>query len=257
MKKKPLLVANWKLNHSRKSAADFCDSVLEKISDQKKVDLAIAPVAPMLDFLAQKLAKSRISLCAQNVFSEEKGAFTGEWSTGHLRELDVEYCIVGHSERRTLFFESDELVAKKANACLNAGIVPIICIGETEEQRDQGLSAGVVEKQLRIVLSALGDHARGDLVLAYEPVWAIGTGKSASAAEAEDVHRHIYEISCQLLNKSQVASLRILYGGSVSPENISEIVTMPHIDGALVGGASLQAQTFLSMVKAFRDLGDA
>ncbi|MCA9507642.1 MAG: triose-phosphate isomerase [Myxococcales bacterium] len=239
--KKPLLIANWKLHHSKASAGDFFERVVPVIAAVKHVDLAIAPVALMLDFSVQKLCKSSIKVAAQNVFYEEKGAFTGEWSVAQLREIGVSMAIVGHSERRSIFKESDSDVAKKARACLLGGLTPIICVGESLKERDEGQLEAVLNRQCQLVMEHIKD-LDGEIIFAYEPLWAIGTGRSASAKEADEAHGIIFKI----LDKRPA---KVIYGGSVKADNIREIVAMPHVDGALVGGASLQVESFLSMVK--------
>jgi triosephosphate isomerase len=240
MRAPPLLIGNWKLNHSKASAQDFFEQVAPALVSLKQVDVAVAPVALWLDFAVQKLAGTNIAVAAQNVFFEEKGAFTGEWSARQLKELGVKMAIVGHSERRNIFKESDQDVAKKASACVKAGIIPVVCVGESLSERDGGKLAQVLERQCAAVMNELRDQEH-PLIFAYEPVWAIGTGRSASAAQANEAH----EIIRQLVS----LPIKIIYGGSVTPQNIREIVSMPHVDGALVGGASLQVDSFLSMVK--------
>lgn len=239
--KKPLLIANWKLHHTKASARDFFERIIPLVAPIKDVDIAIAPVALILDFAAQYLKLSSISVVAQNVFYEEQGAFTGEWSAGQLSELGVKLALVGHSERRVLFKETDQDVAKKARACLKAGLIPVICVGESLAERDKGLLNSVLERQSRVVLEEIAD-LDGTIVFAYEPIWAIGTGRTASAKEASEAHKII-------LDSVGDRPVKIIYGGSVKPENIREIVSMPYVDGALVGGASLQVDAFLSMVK--------
>lgn len=246
--RKRLLIANWKLNHTRQSAGAFVDKVMGK-TDHPSLIPAIAPVAPMLDFLGRALDGCNILLAAQNVFYEEKGAFTGEWSASHLAELGVRYCIVGHSERRKIFFESDEDVKKKARACVDEGIIPIVCVGETAHQRQQDQTTEVVTSQVAAVLGANGKNiGAGPVVFAYEPIWAIGTGNAASPQEAQRIHGLIRERIAQTVHDDFAQNMQILYGGSVTSENISDFVAMPDVDGALVGGASLQADSFLSMV---------
>lgn len=235
---KPLLIANWKLNHSKASARDFFEHVVPALARIESVDVAVAPVALHLDFVAQKLAGTSISVAAQNLFYEEKGAFTGEWSAGQLKELGVKLAIVGHSERRTLFKETDQDVAKKALASVKAGIIPVVCVGESLAERDAGLLGQVLERQCLTVMNELSGEY--EIIFAYEPLWAIGTGRSATAVQANEAHKIIRQL---------VPNLKIIYGGSVTPQNIKELVSMSHVDGVLVGGASLQVDSFLSMVK--------
>jgi triosephosphate isomerase (TIM) len=250
--RKKLFIANWKLNHNRKSAMDFFDHVLPVLG-HSLVDVAVAPVAPMLDFLSQLLIGQAISLAAQNVFYADKGAFTGEWSAEHLAEINVKFCIVGHSERRTLFFETDEQVEKKAKSCLKANLVPVICVGESEAERDRNQTNDVIGRQVGKVLNNMELKSDQELVFAYEPIWAIGTKKTASAEQAQEINLVIRDIVADNLGKNVADRTRILYGGSVNADNIKEIVSMPDIDGALVGGASLHAASFLTMVKKLHD----
>lgn len=246
-----LLVANWKLNHSKKSAADFLDSIIPYISRLKQVEAVLAPVSLHLDFLVQKSAGTKMAIAAQNVFYENCGAFTGEFSAEQLAELGVLMAIVGHSERRKLFHESDEIVAKKVSACLDNGLVPIVCVGETLIERDSGKLEEVLARQcLSFTRLPLESQT---LILAYEPVWAIGTGRSASAMQAEEAHALLRKILAQSWGLARAASTRILYGGSLTAQNVKEIVSMPNVDGALVGGASLQVDSFLAMLNALDD----
>lgn len=253
--RKPLLIGNWKLNQTRKSAAEFLALVLPQLPTQGVVDLAIAPVAPMLDFVGQKLVGHGIALAAQNVFFEKSGAFTGEWSAEQLAELSVKYCIVGHSERRQIFFETDEDVQKKARACVRAGLIPVICVGESAAERERGHTADVIKKQVLAVTEGFKSPLSQELVFAYEPIWAIGTGITATPAEAQETHCLVRRLLADALGTGIASSTRILYGGSVTAGNIKEIVSMPDVDGALVGGASLQVDSFLTMVRELQGAG--
>lgn len=242
MSKHALLVANWKLNHDRKTAGVFIDAILANTLPEH-ISLAIAPVMTMLDFVGEKLSRSKIALAAQNVFYADSGAFTGECSAMHLKEVGVRYCIIGHSERRVLFHESDVDVGKKAHACLRAGLVPIVCVGESRDERVGGETFNVITRQLDAAFhDDVGAH---EIIIAYEPVWAIGTGLTASAGQIDEVHGFI----AQMARQAGKLNLRIIYGGSVNPQNIEEIMAISHVDGALIGGASLQAESFLSMVQ--------
>jgi len=247
--RKPIIIANWKLNHSKASAALYFEELTRALrtlgEKARNADLVIAPVATMLDFAVQELKNSDVSVAAQDVFYEPKGAYTGTYASEHLKDLGVTYCLVGHSERRRLFHESDQDAAKKAEACLRAQIIPICCVGESLDEREQGLMHDVLKRQVQAFADHVGDY---EIILAYEPVWAIGTGRSASAAEAEEVHAFLRSLWGQLKGERAASVLRIAYGGSLTPQNIKEIVSMPDIDGALVGGASLQVESFLAMV---------
>jgi triosephosphate isomerase len=253
--RKPLLIGNWKLHHTRKSAADFFLLVLPHLPVSGLVDLAIAPVTPMLDFVGQKIAGHGIALASQNVFYEKSGAFTGEWSAEQLAELSVKYCLVGHSERRQIFGETDEDVEKKAKACVRVGIMPVICVGESKTERERGRTADVITRQVRAVVQGFKVPLSQELTFAYEPIWAIGTGVTATPYEAQEVHRLIRQLLADGLGPGIAGSTRILYGGSVTALNIKEIVSMPDVDGALVGGASLQVESFLTMVRELQGAG--
>ncbi len=252
--RKKLLVANWKLNHHRQSARDFIASLTEHLDDSLTVDLAIAPVAPMLEFVGACIDHLPIALAAQNVFYESHGPYTGEWAASHLRELNVRYCIVGHSERRFLFGETDEVVFKKAQACWQEDIDPIICIGENYVQRQADQTEEVIERQVNAILLRMTEAQKKPLLFAYEPIWAIGTGITASTSQVEETHRFIRNLLAKNLGVGLAERSRILYGGSVNAQNIGGLAANSDVDGALVGGASLQADSFLSMVKALHDL---
>lgn len=246
------LIANWKLNKGKKETLEFLEKIPANFNKDQKVICAIAPVFTALDsaFLHLPLG---LSLCAQDVFYEFQGSFTGECSSEHLKEVGVSYCIVGHSERRILFHENSEDVAKKAKSCFKSFITPIVCVGETLEERKNGLLFEVLQKQLEPVLKYTETYKEKGMVVAYEPVWAIGTNICAKKDEIDDAHGLI----SQIILKGQSDSLnkiKILYGGSVNLENISELVLLPNVDGVLVGGASLQVSSFLAMVKMLEKL---
>lgn len=206
----------------------------------------------MLQFVGELLDDTGVKLAAQNVFHEPKGAFTGEWAVSHLLELRVSYCIVGHSERRAMFGETDEVVAHKTRACLINSLTPVICVGETLTEREAGKTHQIIERQITAVLKCLEDVKKSPLVFAYEPVWAIGTGKTATPEQAEEVHQLIRQLLAKTWGPGLAEESRILYGGSVNAGNISELAIQNNVDGALVGGASLQPESFLSMVKTLQ-----
>ncbi len=253
MTRKPLLIANWKLNHLKSDVVQFFGELQQDLP-KLGLDIAIAPVAPLLDF-AHGLAQAPVHIAAQNVFYEKSGAFTGEWSGEHLRELGVSYCIVGHSERRHLFFETDQDIKKKAQALIAQNIIPVICIGESLTEREDGQTLAKISSQIEAVSESLIGIDGGKFVIAYEPIWAIGTGKVPKVNEVQDSCKGIRDRLSALLKKTVAEQVRILYGGSVTAENIGEIVSLPDVDGALVGGASLQVKSFLSMVKTVNGLG--
>ncbi|MBP7681268.1 MAG: triose-phosphate isomerase, partial [Deltaproteobacteria bacterium] len=214
------------------------------------VDVCVAPVATALYSVAQAVADSAIFLAGQNCYHEAQGAFTGEVSPALLRDAGASHCIVGHSERRTLFGETDAAVALKVRALLTAGLVPILCVGETLSERDAGETEAVVLRQLGGALDGLDAAALADLIVAYEPVWAIGTGRTASPADAQAVHAAIRAHVRASFGEPLAEGLRILYGGSVKASNAAELLGQPDIDGALVGGASLTADLFVPIIAA-------
>lgn len=248
--RRPFVCGNWKLNNSLSESQDLIAKLVESLAEVVSVEIAVAPVAPQLDRVGQLARASNIGVAAQNVFYEAKGAFTGEWSTSHLIEVGCRYAIIGHSERRALFAENDESVARKVQACVVAGIVPIACFGESLEQRENSTYYSVIEKQVTSILSLLSAEQSPNLVLAYEPIWAIGTGKSATAAQAQEIHSFVRSHVVGLVGDSAAARVRIIYGGSVNSENAAGLMKQQDIDGALVGGASLDANSFCAIIKS-------
>src|SRR3989338_9248490 len=223
-----MIIGNWKLNHLKPKMLEVL-GMLKK----SKLELVVAPVATLLDAACACVKGSKIKIAAQNVFYERSGAFTGEYSVEHVTELGVSFAIIGHSERRELFAETSESVAKKAKACLEGGLIPIICVGESLQQRELDLTQKIIYQQLEPVLSLLSKNQLAQAVIAYEPIWAIGTGKTAGPQEIEEVHA--------FLRARTSPQTQLLYGGSVKPENASVIFAVPDVQGALVGGASLEA----------------
>jgi triosephosphate isomerase len=246
--RRPIVAANWKMYKTRAEAEAFAKAFLPLVSGTMSVDMVVAPPFTALPALAAALAGSSVQLAAQNVHPEEQGAFTGEIAPGMLGELGCRYAIVGHSERRTLFAESSELVARKAEALLRHGIRPIVCVGESLEEREAGRTAAVIEAQLRESLARVPKERAEDLVLAYEPIWAIGTGRTATPALAQEVHAQVRGALRERFGAAGDA-IRIQYGGSVKPDNVRELMAQPDIDGALVGGASLEPESFARIVR--------
>jgi triosephosphate isomerase (TIM) len=244
----PILVANWKMHMTAAEAVDFAEKFVPLVGGASGVDVAIAPPFTALDRLARALAGSNVALAAQNVNPEPKGAFTGEIAPGMLAELGCRYAIVGHSERRTYYGESNAYVANKAGALFAAGITPIVCVGESLEERESGRTIDVVGAQLEGSLALVPDAQAAELVVAYEPIWAIGTGRTATPETAQQVHAFVRE---RLRARFGAAGdrIRIQYGGSVKPENVDELMAQPDIDGALVGGASLDPAAFSRIVR--------
>jgi len=243
-----ILVANWKMHMTAAEAVAFAETFVPLVSGARDVEIAIAPPFTALDRLGRALAGSNVLLAAQNVNPEPKGAFTGEIAPGMLAELGCRYAIVGHSERRTYYGESDAYVANKAAALLAAGIAPIVCVGESLEERDAGRMIDVVAAQLAGSLALIPDAHAAELVIAYEPIWAIGTGRTATPDTAQQVHAFIRE---RLRGRFGAAGdrIRIQYGGSVKPDNVDDLMAQPDIDGALVGGASLDPAAFSRIVR--------
>lgn len=237
------------MNGSRKSAAKLFDAVIQGADSLAGVEIAVFPPFPLLADCARLLADNPVALGAQNLAEQDHGAFTGEVSGALIAEYGCRYAIVGHSERRTLFGESDALVARKFAAARRHGLIPILCVGESLEDREAGQTEAVVARQVHSVLDVVGERGFADAVIAYEPVWAIGTGKTASPEQAQAVHAFIREkISGQ--DATIAGALRILYGGSVKASNAASLFGMPDIDGGLIGGASLDGEEFLSICQA-------
>ena len=234
----PLVVGNWKLNGNRELLAEMVPALKEL--DASKVETVICPPFVYLADDTDGVQKG-----AQSVASQSSGAFTGEVAGTMLREVGCHYVIVGHSERRSIFGETDEVVAEKVKATLNAGLIPIVCVGETEEERENDETMAVITRQVKAVMDILPSFS-DSLVFAYEPVWAIGTGKTATCEQAEEVHKNIRQILISY-NHELGNSTRILYGGSVKPENSEELFSSENIDGGLIGGASLKVDDFLQI----------
>lgn len=248
--RKPLIAGNWKMNMLRDSSIALIHQLLDKSKPSDKVEVAVCPPAVYLHDVGASLRGSHIALGAQNMYHTEEGAYTGEISGKMLKDLGCRYVILGHSERRQLMGETDAQVNQKAMAALKVGLVPIVCVGETLEQRESGQTATVVRTQTEGSLTGLTAEQAAGIVLAYEPVWAIGTGKTASPAQAEEVHADIRSLLTKLFGTDTAQKIRIQYGGSVKADNAKELLSQPNIDGALVGGASLKADSFLPIIDA-------
>lgn len=245
----PLVVANWKMNGTLAEARALTAGVRDGLKRPRGVEVVLCPPFTALGVVGELLAGSPIALGAQNCHWESAGAFTGEVSPAMLVELGCRYVLVGHSERRKEFGETDEQINLKVRAVQALGMTPVLCVGETAEERRQGLTFTTVEGQLRAGLAGLDLRAIGACVLAYEPVWAIGTGVNATPAHAAEVHGYLRGLLTELASKEIAQSVRVLYGGSVKPDNAGALTAEPDIDGALVGGASLSAQGFVAIVK--------
>ncbi|MGE7761749.1 triose-phosphate isomerase [Peribacillus sp. NPDC097895] len=248
--RKPIIAGNWKMNKTLSESTAFIEEVSNLIPKQDLIDTVVCAPALFLDQLVQAAKGTDVKIGAQNMHFEESGAFTGEISPIALTDLGVSYVILGHSERREMFNETDEAVNKKAHAAFAHGLTPIVCCGETLEQREAGETNEFVGSQIEKGLAGLTDEQLKQAVIAYEPIWAIGTGKSSSAQDANEVCAHIRSVVADKFSNEAAAAIRIQYGGSVKPENIKEYMSQPDIDGALVGGASLKTDSFLQLLEA-------
>ncbi len=249
----PFMAGNWKMNKTTGEAIDLVRELKAAISGVKGVEVAVAPPFTALYAVCKELEGSSIRLAAQNLYWEEKGAFTGEVSPLMLKEVGCHYVIIGHSERRQFFGETDETVNRRIKAALAQGLKVIFCIGEILKEREEGKTFSVIERQVEDGLKNLSDKEMKNIVIAYEPIWAIGTGKTATPGQAEEVHRFIRGKIEKLYSQEVSEEIRIQYGGSVTPENIKGLMEQANIDGALVGGASLKAESFSKIVR-FKEL---
>lgn len=247
--RRPLVAGNWKLNGSRVLVADLVDAIVRGTGDAASVDVAVCPTFVHIPLAMERAGDSRLAVGSQDVSDETEGAFTGEVSAPMLAEYGCRYAIVGHSERRARHGESDGVVAAKARIAGAAGLTPIVCVGESLEQRDAGETVGVVRRQLETVLDELGTDEFHGSVVAYEPIWAIGTGRTASPEQAQEVHAALRERLAER-DAGLGDDTRVIYGGSVKSANAAALFAQPDIDGALVGGASLDAAGFLDICRA-------
>lgn len=246
--RRPLMAGNWKMHKTIAEAVAMVKELKGKIADVKDVDVLICPTFTALSSLSNEAKGSNIKIGAQNLFWEPKGAFTGEIAANMIVDSGCSYVIIGHSERRQYFGETDETVNKRTKAALNAGLIPIVCVGETLNERETNITFKVIEKQVRDGIKSLTSEEASKIVIAYEPVWAIGTGKTASPEQAQEVHEFIRKVYSEMYG-SIAEGTRILYGGSVKPDNVAELMKKEDIDGGLVGGASLEASSFEKLVK--------
>jgi triosephosphate isomerase len=246
----PLIACNWKMYKTPSEAVVLAGAVLKELSAPDGFEVVVCPPFTALAAVRQVIAGSKIGLGAQNLHWAKEGAYTGEVSAEMLRDAGCRYVIVGHSERRQYFGETDESVNRKSLAAMAGGLTPIICVGEILSEREAGRASRVVEAQVKGALSGFVPEQVRALTLAYEPVWAIGTGKTATPSQAEEMHAHVRKTIAGLFGDDVAEGARILYGGSVKPENAKELLRRSEIDGALVGGASLQADSFASIARA-------
>ncbi|KGA97573.1 triosephosphate isomerase [Alkalihalobacillus alcalophilus ATCC 27647 = CGMCC 1.3604] len=248
--RKPIIAGNWKMNKTLGEAKSFVQEVKSNIPANNEVDAVICSPALFLESLVKEAEGTELKIGAQNVHFENSGAFTGEVSPAALADMNVDYVIIGHSERREMFAETDETVNKKVHAAFAHNLVPIMCCGETDEEREAGKTNDIVKTQVEAGLAGLTVEQVKETVIAYEPIWAIGTGKSSSATDANEVCSYIRKVVASAFNTEAADAVRIQYGGSVKPANIAEYMAQSDIDGALVGGASLETDSFLALVEA-------
>jgi len=247
----PMIAGNWKMNLTLAEAAQLVKALADGIKGLDGVEVLVAPPFTTLLRVKETIGQSPILLSGQNMHWEAQGAFTGEVSASMLADAGCTHVILGHSERRTLFGETDEVIDRKATAAVKKGLIPIVCIGETLEEREKGLTFQIIERQLSLSLKGFreGKNLPLTTILAYEPVWAIGTGRTATPEQAQEVHQFIRQWLKAQFGEQTAQAIRILYGGSVKPDNVRDLMSKPDIDGALVGGASLKPESFLPIVR--------
>ena len=247
--RKALIAGNWKMFKTEEEAVLFAEEIAPRVSDVEDRDILVCPPSVYIYPLVHALVGSNIMVGAQNIFWEDQGAFTGEVSAPMIRSTGARFAIIGHSERRQYFGETDVSVNKRLTACLKAALTPIVCVGESLQEREAGKTLEIVGSQLREGLVNVPDHDAAHLVIAYEPVWAIGTGRTATPKIAQEVHAFIRGVLKDLFGEASAGAIRILYGGSVKPDNVDELMAQADIDGALVGGASLDVASFERIIR--------
>lgn len=252
--RKQIIAGNWKMNKTGAEAIELVKALKVKLINIDRVDMVVCPPYTALYQTAEILKTSKIELGAQDVYWEESGAYTGEISTSMLKDVGCNYVIIGHSERRQYFGETNQTVNKKVKKAIESGITAILCVGESLEQRKAGITEDIVETQLREGLAGISKGQIQKLIFAYEPIWAIGTGVTATPQQAQEVHQFIRELMQKLYDSTIADEIRIQYGGSVKPENAAELLAQTDIDGALVGGASLKAELFVDIIKIVQAL---
>ena len=248
----PFIAGNWKMFKTVHDAVVFVKELKSFVKDMNDVEIVVAPPFTAVHAVAEAARNSNIGVAAQNVYWEREGAFTGEVAPGMIKEAGAEYVIVGHSERRRLFGETDALVNRKTIAALGASLIPIVCVGETLEERERNETLAILDRQMKNGLDQLTAGQIAEIVIAYEPVWAIGTGRNATSQQAGEVHAHIRTRLRQWFGGDAADQCHVIYGGSVKPDNIRELIAEPDVDGALVGGASLDVRSFVDIVSRSR-----
>ena len=251
----PFIAANWKMHKTVHESVVFVKEFRSMVKDIVDVEIVVAPPFTALHAVAEAARNSNVGVAGQNLHWEKQGAFTGEISAAMVREAGAEYVIIGHSERRRLFNDTDELVNRRTVAALGAKLTPIVCIGETLEEREGNQTLEVLDRQIKVGLDGMTGDQIGSLVVAYEPVWAIGTGRNATPEQAGEAHAHIRQRLRQWFGGDAADHCHVIYGGSVKPDNIAELVALPDVDGALVGGASLEIKGFFDIVSKSRQSG--
>ncbi len=252
--RKPIIAANWKLHKTQKEATEFLNDFREKIKYISDVEIGLGPTFTSLNAVSEGIQGTGIKVCAQNVYFEDEGAFTGEVSPEMLKEAGVDYVIVGHSERRQIFGETDREINKKVHAVFDHGMKPILCIGETEEQRANGKTESVLRDQLRSNLSGVTEEQASEMIVAYEPIWAIGTGESASPEDAQGGCKFSRDQVSEIVGEKAGEQVRLQYGGSIKPHNAEELMSQPDIDGGLIGSASLDPESFAEIISITEEL---
>jgi len=247
--RKPLIAGNWKMFKTGLEAVETAKALASIVGQLNTVDMMVAPTFTSLSMVAPVLKDTNVGLSAQNMHWAENGAYTGEISSEMLVSIGCQYVILGHSERRQYFHETDDLINKKIHAAIGAGLKPVFCVGETESERNLNKTFSVLDNQIEIGLKGVDIDDTQNIIIAYEPVWAIGTGKTATDDQAQEVHAYLRKRIIDIFNTEVASTMRILYGGSVKPKNIKGLMAMPDIDGALVGGASLDAEQFSAIIK--------
>ena len=248
----PFIAGNWKMFKTVHEAVVYVKEFRSLVKDIEDVEIVVAPTFTAVHACAEAARNSRVGIAAQNLHWEREGAFTGEISGPMIKEAGAEYVIIGHSERRTLFGETDETVNRKVRAAIAADLIPIACIGETLAEREAGATLSVLDRQIKAGFDGITGEQVGALVIAYEPVWAIGTGRTATAGQAQEAHAHIRQRLRQWFGGAAADECHVIYGGSVKPDNTRELVGQPDVDGALVGGASLDIKSFFEIVSRSR-----
>ncbi len=248
----PFIAANWKMHKTVHEAVVFVKELRSVVKDVDDVEIVVAPPFTAVHAVAEAARNTNIGVAGQNAYWEKQGAFTGEVSAEMVREAGADYVILGHSERRRIFGDTDESVNRRLVAALAANLTPIVCIGETLDEREADLTMSVLDRQIKVGLDGMTGEQIGSLVIAYEPVWAIGTGRNATPDQAGDAHSHIRQRLRQWFGGDAADHCHVIYGGSVKPDNIQDLVSLPDVDGALVGGASLEIQSFQGIVARSR-----